>query len=159
MRTLVLMRHATTEPSHPQGDLARQLLPRGQQEAKTAGEHLSALGLETALVSVATRTRETFEALELAVPVSFHKELYYGGVDTACELIAATPMAVTGMLVVGHAPTIPGLVMQLAAAAGLPADTHHFPTATYAVFQLRSSWASLVEETPELSFDGIYRPS
>ena len=88
MRRLVLMRHAKTQASHPRGDHSRELLPAGVQDAQEAGLQLRPLGLEHALVSTATRARQTFAALGLDIPVEYLDDLYYEGVDALIRHIS-----------------------------------------------------------------------
>ena len=146
MRRLVLMRHAKTEANHVGGDKARELLPRGVQDAQEVGVHLRELGLQYALVSTAARTRQTFAALGLDIPVEYQDVLYYEGSDTMLERIAETDDDVEGLLVVGHAPTIPGLSAQLSyASAPKEADDLQcwFPTAAFAEFTFEGDWSDL----------------
>lgn len=140
------MRHAKTEGSNPAGDHARELLPRGVQDAQETGRTLAGLGLQYALVSTATRTRQTFDALGLDVPVEYQRVLYEDGTETMLQRISETDDAVSGLLVVGHAPTIPGLSAQLSyASSPKEADDLQcwFPTSTFAEFTFEGSWADL----------------
>ena len=82
MRRLVLMRHAKTEATNPQGDKARRLTSRGVQDSQEAGVELAALSVDYALVSTAVRTRETFAATGLDVPAEFQDALYFHGTET-----------------------------------------------------------------------------
>lgn len=146
MRRLVLMRHAKTEGHNPGGDHSRELLPRGVQAAQEAGLLLATLGLQHALVSTATRTRQTFTALGLDIPVEYQRALYEDGTETMLQRISETDDAITGLLVVGHAPTIPGLSAQLSyASAPKEADDLQcwFPTSAFAEFTFEGSWADL----------------
>lgn len=146
MRRLVLMRHAKTEGNNPGGDHARELLPRGVQAAQEAGVELRRLGLQYALVSTATRTRQTFAALGLDIPVEYQDVLYHDGSETMLQRISETDDAVTGLLVVGHAPTIPSLSAQLGYASS-PRESDdlqcRFPTSAFAEFTFEGSWADL----------------
>ena len=148
MRRLVLMRHAKTEGNNPGGDKARRLIPRGVQDAQEAGLALRRLGLQHALVSTAARTRETFTALGLDIPAEHLDALYMGGTDTIARLVSEVDDDITGLLVVGHAPSIPGLAATLAFRAD-PGDADDigawFPTAAYSLFTLEGSWSDLAE--------------
>lgn len=161
MKTLVLMRHAKTEAANPAGDKARRLVPRGRQDAQEAGAALARLGIDFALVSSATRTRETFNALGLGIEPVVVDELYYGGTETAIRLLAAVPDHVAGVVLVGHAPTIPALVAELSRASvdDNASNAHHFPTASYTVFRFPGSWADLAHDAPRgLTCEGVQRP-
>ncbi len=143
MKRLVLMRHAHTEPHHPEGDKQRHLSGVGLQQAQEAGVALASLGVDYALVSSATRTRETFSALGLGVPAEFQDALYNGGVDTMLQRISEMTDDVSCLLVVGHAPTIPGLTSRLmyhANPQAADAALCHFSTASYSVFAFDADW-------------------
>lgn len=142
------MRHAKTEHHHIHGDKARHLTGRGRQEAQVAGMELAGRGIQLALVSTATRTRETFAALGLDIPVEFMDALYFGGTDTMLQRIAETEESVTGLIVIGHAPTIPGLVAELAYESN-PQEADQaqcwYPTSAVSSFLLASTWATLAD--------------
>ena len=146
MRRLVLMRHAKTRASHPRGDHSRELLPTGIQDAQEAGLQLRPLGLEHALVSTATRARQTFAALGLDITVEYLDDLYHEGTDALLRHIGETDPAVNGLLVVGHAPTIPALAAQLGNASdSREADRLQcwYPTSTFTEFTFDDDWSSL----------------
>jgi phosphohistidine phosphatase len=70
MHRLILMRHAQAEPSASSGgDKARALSPAGRGEAVLMGRALAERGLkpDLALVSAATRTRQTGEHMHDAL--------------------------------------------------------------------------------------------
>lgn len=154
MKRLVLMRHASTENHNVGGDKARRLTGRGRQEARTAGMELADRGIQRALVSTATRTRETFDALGLGVPAEFMDALYFGGSDTMLQRISETDENVKGLIVIGHAPTIPGLVAKLAYESN-PAEADQaqcwYPTSALSSFLITSPWAALADH----DFSGI----
>ncbi|OMG53490.1 histidine phosphatase family protein [Tessaracoccus sp. ZS01] len=148
MRRLVLMRHAHTEPTNVHGDKARRLTPRGIQQAQDTGVELRALGVDHALVSAAERTRQTFAALGLDVPAEFQDALYHQGTETIIQRISETDDDVQALLVVGHAPTIPSLVAELAYASNRAAADDaqcHFPTSSYSAFSFDGTWADLAD--------------
>ncbi|GAB3816441.1 histidine phosphatase family protein [Tessaracoccus terricola] len=162
MRRLVLMRHAKTEGNNPGGDHARELLPRGVQAAQDVGKVLAGLGLQHALVSTATRTRQTFAALGLDIPVEYQQVLYSDGTETMLQRISETDDAVTGLLVVGHAPTIPGLSAQLSYASS-PGRADElqcwFPTSAFAEFTFEGSWRDLERDNLEhVRLERVNRP-
>lgn len=162
MPRLVLMRHAKTEANNPGGDKARQLTPRGIQDAQEAGVALRELGIDHALVSTAVRTRETFAHLGLDVPVEFQDALYEDGTDTMIQRISEMDDDVEALVVIGHAPTIPSLVAELAYASNRHAADQaqcHFPTATYTAFTFDGRWADLADrDFSAVRLDGIVRP-
>ena len=155
------MRHAKTEGNNPQGDKARELLPRGVQDAQEVGTQLTGLGLQYALVSSSTRTRQTFHALGLDVPAEFQDALYYDGSETMLQRISEVDDDVTGLLVVGHSPTIPDLSARLSWASNpKEADALQcwFPTAAFAEFTFEGSWADLdLDDLGHISLQRIER--
>ena len=102
--------------------------------------------MEHALVSTATRARQTFAALSLDIPVEYLDDLYYEGVDALIRHISETDPAVNGLLVVGHAPTIPALASHLGNASdSQEADRLQcwYPTSTFTEFTFDDDWSSL----------------
>lgn len=144
------MRHAKTESNNPGGDKARELLPRGVQDAQDVGKVISGLGLQYALVSTSARTRQTFAALGLDIPAEYQDALYYDGTTTMLQRISETDDDITGLLVVGHAPTIPDLSAQLGYASS-PREADQlqcwFPTSAFAEFTFEGSWADLERDS------------
>lgn len=162
MRRLVLMRHAKTEPYNAYGDHARRLAPRGVGDAQAAGVALRGAGLGLALVSTATRTRETFTALGLGIPAEYSDHLYSGGTDAMLALIGEVSDDVDGLLIVGHAPTIPALAAELTHASDPAAADEAaawYPTSAYASFTFDGTWRDLAEGGAEhLTTAGVVRP-
>lgn len=148
MRRLVLMRHAKTEATNPQGDKARRLTSRGVQDSQEAGVELAALGVDYALVSTAVRARETFAATGLDVPAEFQDALYFHGTETMLARIGETSDEVQCLLVVAHAPTIPSLTAELAYASNRHAADEAqcwYPTAAFSTFEFDGAWADLAD--------------
>ncbi|MFV0430316.1 MAG: SixA phosphatase family protein [Arachnia sp.] len=145
MKRLILMRHAAAEHLSPSGDKARHLSPRGIQDAQEAGIALAGFDIDYALVSSATRTRETFAALGLGVPVEYQDALYQDGTDTMLQRISEMfDDQVSSLLVIGHAPTIPGLTAQLLYATDAAAADQaqcRFPTSAFSAFSFEGSWS------------------
>lgn len=162
MKRLVLMRHAKTEGHSPEGDRARELLPRGREDAAAVGHHLADLGLQHAMVSTAMRARQTFEALGLAITAEFQDVLYSEGPDTMLQRISETDEDITGLLVVGHAPTIPHLSAELGHASN-PSEADalqcSFPTAAFAEFTFEGDWADLDRDNlAHIALQRVERP-
>ena len=163
MKRLVLMRHAKTEGHNPGGDRARELLQRGRDDAAAVGNELAELGLQHALVSTAMRTRQTFDALGLAIPAEFQDVLYTEGADTMLQRISETDPDITGLLVVGHAPTIPQLSAELGHASN-PSEADallcSFPTSAFAEFTFEGEWADLDRDSlRHVSLQRVERPA
>lgn len=161
MRRLVLMRHSKTEHHNLGGDHARRLTAAGIQAAQEAGIAMRPLGISAAIVSTSTRTRETFTALGLHIPVAYLDDLYYDGTDAAARLIAGTDDAVGSLLVVGHSPTIPDLAAGLLYASS-PGESDQvgswFPTSAFSTFTLDGSWRDLFTDGV-VGYEGTHRPA
>lgn len=153
MKRLVLMRHAKAEHYNVGGDHERSLTGRGRSDAAAAGLVLAPLGLQRAIVSTAARTRETFECLGVEAAAEYAAWLYHCGADTLLERIRETSDDVSGLIVVGHAPTVPALAAHLADACD-PAQADElaswFPTAAFAEFTFDGPWASLATQPTQL---------
>jgi len=153
-RTLVVVRHAQAASSAA-SDAERALTPSGVEDARALGSWLAARTVPSgALVSAATRTRETWEALgsgagwDPVPPATVEASLYAAGEDVALDLVRATDPAVDCLVLVGHNPTMAVLAQLLDDGDGDPevatAMLGGFPTATAAVLDLAGTWAELV---------------
>jgi phosphohistidine phosphatase len=146
-RVLYLMRHATADSWGVLGDRNRPLTPAGRTEAEFIGEQLADSGIEYVVVSAAARTRQTVANLGLGVDVESNDHLYGAGSGTILDIIHELDPALTRVLVVGHAPSIPTLVHLLADedsdTDALDLVSTHFPTATCCRFEFDGTWAEL----------------
>jgi phosphohistidine phosphatase len=149
MRTLYLLRHAKSswdDPALP--DRERPLAPRGRQDAKRIGKHLSRLGSTPALVlcSSAVRTQETLDLIRPAlaeVPIQIEEQLYGASSETLLERIRSVPDEVGSLLLIGHNPGVQDLALVLASSgAELERLQAKFPTAALATLAL-ARWSSL----------------
>jgi phosphohistidine phosphatase len=116
-RQLWLLRHGEAEPHDSAPDAERRLTPRGEQQARTAGRALAALGLEFQMVftSPKVRARDTARLVceALAVEPIEHEPLAEGfGASDALELMAAAGED-TRILLVGHEPDFSQVVHDL----------------------------------------------
>ncbi len=159
VRTLVLLRHGKS--AYPPGvsDHDRPLAPRGRREAALAGQWIlqNAPTLDYILCSSAARTRQTLEASGLVTPtvlVDVSSSIYEAYPDELLELITAAPPADRTLLLVGHAPGVPGLAEML---AGPGSDTEalrnmdaKFPTSALALLQVQGQWADVGAGTARL---------
>lgn len=121
MRYLTIVRHAKAERgARDLSDFDRRLNDRGRRQCEVLRswaknkKELGRYGPTTALVSAATRTRETFERAFDGTPfvsTRVFSELIYNGVhnvtaeDVLIDLAAVDPVT-TSLLVVGHNPTV-----------------------------------------------------
>lgn len=147
------MRHAKTERNNATGDHARVLAPRGHTDAGLVAQYLRDKGLAptAALVSDATRTRETIAAMlpvfGAACETIVSQELYLAAPETILHTIWSAPDGPRTLLVVGHNPGIHALVFSLAQESPRKwrdAISHTFPTAAAAIFSFdTASWADV----------------
>jgi phosphohistidine phosphatase len=151
-RRLVVVRHAKAEQSG-ESDHARRLIARGRTDAEAAGRWLAGQRVvpDHALVSAASRARETWESLAAgagwSVEPSLDEGLYSAGPDTALDMIRRTPPDAAVVVVVGHNPTMGQLAQLLDNGEGDPeasnAMVRGFPTSAVAVFEYDGAWADL----------------
>ena len=115
-RTLIVMRHAKAEPSAPT-DFERELTDRGHRDATAAGRWLGAQGVlpTHVLVSSAARTRQTWEDVALGAEWPLDLAVYDDGLYTASTttLVDIVESLDGTVLVIGHNPTMAGLVQHL----------------------------------------------
>jgi phosphohistidine phosphatase len=145
MHRLILMRHAQAEPSAPSGgDAARALSPLGRGEAVAMGRALAERGLkpDLALVSTATRTRQTWDEMHDAfgdVEVRDLPALYNAGAEVIRRLVEGSEEEAGCLLIVAHNPGVHVLAVEyLTESAASPAVLDRlaggFPTGAAAVF-------------------------
>jgi phosphohistidine phosphatase len=158
MRRLILLRHAKAEPRAAGGDIERPLSQRGRSDAAIMGRLLAREGdaPDLALVSVARRTRETWDLAAPAFPKAralVLDGLYNAGSDEMlCEIEDHADDAESLMLV-GHNPGLHELAVGLLiAGAAAPWQIERmsarFPTATAAVFA--------IDAAGRASLDGLF---
>ncbi|MGB3256527.1 MAG: histidine phosphatase family protein [Ornithinimicrobium sp.] len=121
---LLLARHAKTEQQGPptQGDHGRALLPRGRRDAQAASRWLvqSDLIPDLVLCSTAVRALQTWAAMAegsaalAEVEVWRDRRIYNASPGELLGVLAEVPEGVSTVAMVGHAPGIPGLVVELA---------------------------------------------
>jgi phosphohistidine phosphatase len=156
-RRLLVLRHAKAEP-FGDSDHARPLTARGRESARDVGRHLREAGLlpDFALVSTATRTRETWAEVADASAVDpsravFDDALFSGSADVALDALRSAPPDATTVLFVGHNPIAEYICHFLDDGEGDPAAVsdllHGFPPAALAVLQFELPWSELAAET------------
>lgn len=156
-RTLVVVRHAKTERTHPDGDHARELTERGVGDALALGRWLAEerLAPDLLLVSTAARARQTAEHLLTGGEVDgaqvWHgRGLYDRGVEGVLEAVREVPEDTGTVWVVGHEPTVSSCVLTLADPSSSSPDAlevvrEHVATATAAVLHVQADWSDLGE--------------
>lgn len=130
---LILTRHAKSDWDNPlDTDHQRPLNPRGQRAAPLLGRWLAAQGYlpGQALVSDATRTRQTLDLivaeLPVAVPATFLPALYLAGPTTMRRVLAQA--SATTVLMIGHNPGIAEFAAHLLNSAPQHTDFARYPT-------------------------------
>ena len=161
MQRLILMRHAEAERSAASGrDRDRPLAARGRAEAALMGQAFAARGIrpDLALVSPATRTRETWDLVHDAlgdVQVRTDEALYNAPADTVRRMIEAVEEEAGCLLVVAHNPgihllAVEYLVESAASPSALDRMAGGFSTAAAALFA--------VDPAGRPSFEGFLQP-
>lgn len=161
MQRLILMRHAEAERAAASGrDRDRALAARGRSEAAVMGQALAARGVrpDLALVSPATRTRETWDLVHDAlgdVQVRMDEPLYNASADTLRRMVEAAEDEAGCLLVVAHNPgihllAVEYLVESAASPSVLDRMSGGFPTGAAALFA--------VDVAGRPTFEGFLQP-
>jgi phosphohistidine phosphatase len=148
-RTLILLRHGKS--AYPTGvaDHDRPLAPRGERQAALAGawisQHLPSVDL--ILCSTAERTRQTLERTGIVAPTSYLEVIYGAEPDELLAALRDLDDRPRTVLVVGHAPGLPYLGMDLAG-SGSDLDAVDrlrtgFPTSAVAVLSITGTWSEV----------------
>ena len=161
MHRLILMRHAKTERVAESGlDRDRALTPRGLDDAALMGRILADKGLrpDLALVSSATRTRQTWDAMHEAfgdAEVRIESRLYDASTETIRRFVEDAEDKAGCMMIVAHNPGVQLLAMDyLTESAASPSILDRmaggFPTAAAAIFE--------VDVAGRCAYDGFLTP-
>ena len=161
MRRLILMRHASAASAPAGGeDIDRGLTASGRAEAALVGKALARAGLVPAyaLVSAATRTRQTWEAMAPAFPgatARFDDGLYHADSGRLLALVGAQAEKEGDetVMILGHNPGVHAAAVQLLDRAGCAPSTiarvaRGFPAATAVAF--------VVDAAGRLEYDGLF---
>lgn len=166
-RTLILVRHAKTEQVPGKVDHARELLPRGEGDARAGGAWIVEHGLVPRLVlcSTATRAQQTWQQMAEGgqlrdVEVWSDRRIYNAYPDEILEVVREAPEDAHILMVVGHAPGIPSLAVGLAGeqdsdVAALATLSEGMPTGVGAVLEWAGDWVDLGAESARLV--GVHR--
>lgn len=154
-RRIVVIRHAKAEQAGAT-DFERELAARGRADAAALGSWLAGQGLlpDHALVSAATRTRQTWTELAAAagwdVEPELDRGLYSAGPETALDLLRGVPAASRTLVLVGHNPTVATLAQLLDDGEGDVAASNDmllgYPTGAATVLSYAGAWAELTEQ-------------
>ena len=160
MKELILFRHAKTETTSPDGDHARELTEGGRAAASAMGLKLAATGVrpDLALVSDATRTRQTWELASAAFPrarLEIRRDLYDASADEIAAAVKAVASQAEVVVVVGHNPGLQTYALDLLDQGAAPGGAKAriaagFPPATAAIFA--------IDAVGRASLDAVYDP-
>ena len=148
---LYLLRHAEALSVGPDWrDASRELSARGRTQARAVGEKLASQPVELVLCSTAIRARQTAELLKIPAPIRHLDRLYNCGVRQLLAEVAGVSDLVRTVLIVAHAPGIPGLAAGLADPetsdpAALDRSQYNYPPATLVGLEFQGSWSELVD--------------
>ena len=138
MKTLLILRHAKTQPDAPAGDHARELTERGLRNAAAMGNYIRSLaGTPDAIItSDASRALQTAEIVAEAVgfttPLTVEPRIYGANLHTLLALVRSILDEVNTAIVVGHNPGFEELVEAL---VGDQDEGVRLPTAGLAVVE------------------------
>lgn len=151
MKTLILMRHAKSSWAEPaESDFDRSLNERGRHDAPEMGRRLLKKMEAPALIvcSAARRTQKTArlvaEALQYAThDIQVEHELYEAQINDMLHVIRQLDDDKDTVLLIGHNPTITGMVGFLSGHY-----IENMPTASQAAIQFDlKSWKVVAQET------------
>ncbi len=147
---LYLLRHGQAGP--PDGgdwraDHQRELTAQGQAEIRRLAQRADALGMsvEVALVSSATRTRQTAELMGLNTDAP-SDALYNADAGDILHLLHSLPDSCQSAMVVAHNPGI----SWLAASLLRPHNTPGFAPGTLLEIELAGRWSELAPQGGQL---------
>jgi phosphohistidine phosphatase len=161
MRRLVLVRHAKTEKESNSGkDKDRRLDKRGLSDGALITTWLSENHItpDLALVSTATRTRQTWDILSEAFPkceTDLRDDLYLASAIQIVRTIQKTAPRIKTLTIIGHNPGLHEVAWKLsgkATVADRSALAANLPTAAIAVITFPiTDWKNLMHEEGTLS--------
>ena len=141
-RTLILLRHAKSDWSGDEPDIARPLANRGRRQAPDAGRWLAASmeRIDLAVVSPAVRARSTWDLvsaeLDVAPPMRIDDRVYGASDRELLTVIRELADDVHAVVVVGHNPGIEDL------GALLTGEMVPMPTSALGVIRVSGSWST-----------------
>jgi phosphohistidine phosphatase len=148
MLRLLLLRHAKAERARPgERDHERRLAERGRNDAPKIGAYLSKHRYlpDQAVVSTASRTRETWSLAAAAMPgkpgkpqVDFDERIYESTPKALLTVLRETGPKVRTLMMIGHNPSMQELAVQLVATGDIETRERlqeAFPTSGLAVIE------------------------
>jgi phosphohistidine phosphatase len=153
-RTLILLRHAKSDWSVDEADIARPLAKRGRRQAPAAGRWLAANldSVDLAVVSPASRARSTWDlvAAEVDVPprTRIDDRVYAASDQELLTVVRELSDDIETVVLVGHNPGIEEL------ASFLTGESAPMPTSALAVITLPGSWSTAGRDSAVLRASG-----
>ena len=141
-RTLILLRHAKSDWSGDEADIARPLAERGRRQAPQAGRWLAANldRIDLAVVSPASRARSTWdlaaEGLDVPPRTRIDDRVYAASGHELLDVVRELPDEIATVVLVGHNPGIEDLVSHLTG------KWTPMPTSALAVITVSGSWST-----------------
>lgn len=146
MKTLLVLRHAKTQPNAPHGDHARQLTERGHRDAQRMATAIkTTLGTPDAIVtSDARRAMQTAEIVAngvgFATALTVEPRIYAAGLDTLLDVVRELPDDADRVFLIGHNPGFE----ELAEALSSDDAEVRLPTSAFAHLEFDvPSWAAV----------------
>lgn len=153
-RTLILLRHAKSDWSGDEADVARPLAKRGRRQASEAGRWLAANidWIDLAVLSPARRAQGTWDlvAAELSTPPPRRTDarVYAASDHELLTVMQELPDDIDTIVLVGHNPGIEDL------ASTLTGERAPMPTSALAVIAISGSWSTVGHGTAALRATG-----
>jgi len=153
-RTLILLRHAKSDWSGDEADIARPLATRGRRQAPDAGRWLAANidSIDLAVVSPASRARSTWDLASAEMGVSprtrIDDRVYAASDQELLTVVRELSDDVKTVVLVGHNPGIEDLI-SLLTGAWTP-----MPTSALAVITVSGSWSTAGHDSSVLLASG-----
>lgn len=154
MKKLVLMRHAKSAQAElGQSDFERHLNDRGKEDAATMGKrlHAKSFAADVIICSAAKRTFKTAKIIAEELHYKPHDiiselELYEASVADIMQTIRNLSDDYQSVVLIGHNPTITGLVGYLS-----NSQVEHMPTSGQACIQFPfKTWKQAIPQSGEL---------
>ena len=120
MKTLLVLRHAKTQPDAPNGDHARELTERGHEDAATMAASIhQQIGVPDVIVaSDARRAMQTAEIVADGVgfttAFAVEPRIYAAGLSTLLDVVRGLPDDADRVILIGHNPGFEELAGALA---------------------------------------------
>jgi phosphohistidine phosphatase len=154
-RTLIVVRHAKSDWSHPLSDHDRPLAERGRRDAPAIGTWLARMigtvgPVDLVICSTAKRARQTWRlagaGLDPRPPVREDERLYGASPTELLTVLAELSDELRRVVLVGHNPGLADLVEQLSG------EAKELKTSAVAVLSWPGSWVDA--EFAGASLDG-----